>query len=250
MRACVFVDGENFRFNLLKLFGGDTFKKKDYLPKAAEWGKFFDYIVAKSSRDEAVRLRTYWYVVGAVDSWPVLPKMGTHNNAPKELKKWCAQWEQNVKKHKDLCNLSPSDLIMKLSGRKRGIEQQFEGFRIIHRAISSEHESIEFRHSGAISYGLLEQKLRREKTMDVNLAVDMLQMRDIYDMAIVVSGDQDYLPAIQAVKDTGKTVVNVAFTAQNGMLLPGGARRLNESTDWSLIVDYQALAKFMKLAVA
>jgi uncharacterized LabA/DUF88 family protein len=58
--------------------------------------------------------------------------------------------------------------------------------------------------------------------VDVNLGVDMVLFRDIYDVAVIVSGDQDYVPAVQAVKDSGKHVVNVAFLARNGVLLPGG----------------------------
>ena len=47
-----------------------------------------------------------------------------------------------------------------------------------------------------------------EKGIDVRIAVDMLQMayKNIYDVAILVSGDADYVPAIEAVKDVGKHV--------------------------------------------
>jgi hypothetical protein len=61
--------------------------------------------------------------------------------------------------------------------------------------------------------------------MHVNLAVDMVTLHPNYDLAIIVSGDQDYVPAAQAVKNLGKSVVNVAFLARSGLLLPGGAAR-------------------------
>jgi uncharacterized LabA/DUF88 family protein len=83
--------------------------------------------------------------------------------------------------------------------------------------------------------------------VDVNLGVDMVLLRDIYDLALVVSGDQDYVPAVQAVKNSGKHVVNVAFLARSGTLLPGGARRLNEVTDWSIEYDYGQLRGFLGL---
>lgn len=79
------------------------------------------------------------------------------------------------------------------------------------------------------------------------LACDMLMLRDIYDTAIIVSGDQDYVPAAQVLKDAGKTVVNVSFERRNGDLLPGGARRLNIATDASIRIPYTRLREFMGL---
>ncbi|MBI5970782.1 MAG: NYN domain-containing protein, partial [Deltaproteobacteria bacterium] len=45
---------------------------------------------------------------------------------------------------------------------------------------------------------------------DVNIAVDMLTMafKNIYDTAILVSGDGDFEKAIKGVKDLGKHVEN------------------------------------------
>ncbi len=52
-----------------------------------------------------------------------------------------------------------------------------------------------------------------EKGVDVMLAVDLVRhaYTDHYDTAIVVSGDGDFYPAIQAVKDLGKHVEVAAF---------------------------------------
>ncbi|MBI5970757.1 MAG: NYN domain-containing protein, partial [Deltaproteobacteria bacterium] len=49
-----------------------------------------------------------------------------------------------------------------------------------------------------------------EKGIDVNIAVDMLTMafKNIYDTAILVSGDGDFEKAIKGVKDLGKHVEN------------------------------------------
>jgi uncharacterized LabA/DUF88 family protein len=68
----------------------------------------------------------------------------------------------------------------------------------------------------------------------VKLACDLLELRENYVAAIIVSGDQDYVPAVQILKDKGKQVVNVDFQRRNGELLPGSARRLNEVCDESI----------------
>lgn len=52
-----------------------------------------------------------------------------------------------------------------------------------------------------------------EKGIDVAISVDMLSMavKDIYDTAILVSCDGDYVKAVDAVKDTGKHVEVACF---------------------------------------
>jgi uncharacterized LabA/DUF88 family protein len=52
-----------------------------------------------------------------------------------------------------------------------------------------------------------------EKGVDVWLAVDMVNLaaREQYDIAVLVRGDGDYLPACRIVKDWGKTLCLMAF---------------------------------------
>ncbi len=54
-----------------------------------------------------------------------------------------------------------------------------------------------------------------EKGVDIMLATDLLRFGwdDLYDVAIVVSGDGDFAYALQAVKDMGKHVEVAAFPA-------------------------------------
>ena len=51
------------------------------------------------------------------------------------------------------------------------------------------------------------------KEDDIHLAVDMVKLayNDSYDIAILVSSDGDFVPAIQAVKEKGKNVENIGF---------------------------------------
>ena len=52
--------------------------------------------------------------------------------------------------------------------------------------------------------------------MDVQLAVNMIEFahRDIYDTATLISGDSDFVSAIQLVKDPGKHIELAAVEAQ------------------------------------
>jgi len=51
------------------------------------------------------------------------------------------------------------------------------------------------------------------KEDDIHLAVDMVKLayNEMYDTAILVSTDGDFVPAIEAVKEKGKRVENVGF---------------------------------------
>lgn len=245
MRVCVFVDGENLRHSLVDLF--ETFDQRDYLPKAAQWGTLFDSFVDVATDAKGERLRTYWYVVQDVDPLPWrVPDPAKNADELKRL----AWRNEYLKRHIGITSQADLDTRLDtvhewLKRSSENIKRRFAGFRTVQDGIQRKHRSIEFRRSGTISFDLGSGTFGDEKTVDVNLGVDMVLFRDIYDVAVIVSGDQDYVPAVQAVKDSGKHVVNVAFLARNGALLPGGARRLNEVTDWSVEYDYEQLRKLL-----
>ena len=56
------------------------------------------------------------------------------------------------------------------------------------------------------------------RLVGVNMACDMVALGDMYDVAVIFSGDQDYVPAVRIVKDAGRMVVNVAFQTRSGEL--------------------------------
>jgi uncharacterized LabA/DUF88 family protein len=53
------------------------------------------------------------------------------------------------------------------------------------------------------------EKTRKSKQVDISLATDMLThaFRKNYDMAILVAGDEDYIPLVKAVMSEGRKVV-------------------------------------------
>jgi uncharacterized LabA/DUF88 family protein len=251
MRVCVFVDGENLRHTICGLFDGD-FDERDYLPKNADWAALFDHIVNEATKGEGKRLRTYWYVVQNIDPFPqLLPK---RDRDAAKLDGWCKHNQKLVDKSNYTIPAEEPQrsnvltaMMEELWINRDRIRSRFDGWTTLQNGISHKHRSIEFRRSGAISYNLSRKRFGQEKTVDVNLAVDMVTLDSNYDTAVIVSGDQDYVPAAQAAKNKGKHVVNVAFKARNGLLLPGGAKRLNQVTDWSIEVDWGELKRFLAI---
>lgn len=249
-RVCVFVDGENFRHAIEDLLRGD-FNGDEYLPKKALWAEFFDHLVERASTNSGNRFRTYWYVIKHLDFFPYrFPKADEKDSSGNfVLKKLLRKHEifNIILDGLDEYTLIPKmrHIVDYLRKEQDKMRKRFDGWTVMQNGIAGAHKSVEFRRAGAIRYNLYENTLGNEKAVDVKLATDLILLRDIYDMAVIVSGDQDYVPAVEAVKDFGKEVVNVSFLTRKGDLLPGGAWRLNQVTDWSLQVQHSDLKKYM-----
>lgn len=74
-------------------------------------------------------------------------------------------------------------------------------------------------------------KVRKEqKEVDVAMACEMVvhALRDHYDVAIVVSGDRDFVPAIQHVQAAGKRVEVAAFANSVSSVIRQAADRFYE----------------------
>lgn len=237
-KCCVFVDGENLRYAIVELFEPD-FPKNEYLPKQADWARIFDWFVEEASPDHRCeRVRAYWYVIQTLDSYP-----WKFPSEPDSLKRLLCRHNPFRQELESLDGIElrnrMRDMVCQLKQLEVKMRRRFDGWRIIQDGIANRHPAIEFRRAGAICHNLFTHQLGKEKAVDVKLATDLIVLRDNYDVALIVSGDQDYVPAVQAVKDFGKRVVNVAFETRSGRLLPGGARRLNQATDWSLRIPYR-----------
>lgn len=70
-------------------------------------------------------------------------------------------------------------------------------------------EFVEKQFDTDLRFGELRGKPRRQKGVDVLLAVDMLSacFRQVFDVAVLVAGDADFVPLIHEVRRHGVTVV-------------------------------------------
>ncbi len=77
------------------------------------------------------------------------------------------------------------------------------------------------------------------KEDDINMAVDMVERAcgDKFDIALIVSGDGDFVPAVKAVQRKNKTVENVFFKNSS-------SRNLKNHCDKSLELTREILDKF------
>lgn len=244
-RVCIFIDGENLRHSIVDLFS--DFKEWDYLPKNARWAELFDWIVKEVGGENAERIRTYWYVVQNIDFFPY--NLETAQKTETFLEELLSKDETNKKKIQGCKKSDKSTLLKKILDEllksQDDMRKRFSWWVGVQDGIARTHKSIEFRRAGAIRYDLFRKSLGSEKAVDVKLATDLIKLKDIYDIAIIISGDQDYVPAVETIKDYGKHTINVAFQKEDGKLLPGGARRLNQTTDWDFEVKHSDLKKHL-----
>ena len=247
-RICVFVDGENFRHSMVRLFEPD-FQNRDYLPRNAQWTNLFDWVVSKID-DGAYRVRTYWYVIEHLDCSPrdieaLVRNPGRAESVVRRYQPYTVEIDAITDPAMRAQKIR--DIVGELVEKQRQIRRRFDGWTRIQNDISREGVAIEFRRAGGIRYNLFDSTFGSEKAVDVNMACDMVALRDIYDIAVIFSGDQDYVPAMRIVKNAGKRVVNVSFRARNNHLLPGGAQRLNETADQSIILEHAELIKYLNI---
>lgn len=79
------------------------------------------------------------------------------------------------------------------------------------------------------------------KEDDINMAVDMVEnaYEDNFDIAILVSGDGDFVPAVRSVKKKNKIVKNIYFKDSS-------SRNLKDFCDESLELPKQILNEFFQ----
>jgi len=115
--------------------------------------------------------------------------------------------------------------------------------RNIYARLEEDFERVEFRYSGVLKLDPVgtwvdprgATKVGRrvgENGVDVALAVDLFRFSENYDHAILISGDFDYVPAIQAIKDRLRTITIVPVMSGAPPSAPGHARRLRGMSDF------------------
>jgi len=187
--ACIFIDGENLRHSVIDLFW-DEFNPTDYLPRNADWTGFFDALTQHALAE--TRLRSYWYVVEDIDFHPWGLKRLLNDPDPLKLRsvlcrdKDCTNQLDAITNEAEKISWARQRAEEYLEG-ERIIKARFEGWEIFQDGISGKFDAVEFRRSGSIVYNLHRRRFGTEKAVDVKLATDLLELRDIYDIGTMLS---------------------------------------------------------------
>lgn len=211
LKTVVFIDGENLYYNLKSFEFRQEYEKPFHLlPQYVNWTKFFDALLHKlneGSDFKHVLQRIYWYVVDRVSPY--------REPSPEKLKRAV----QECKKKGKLTSLDVADEEEEVKHlAKKWHDDLAETIRqrrdALHTAIQTHTDFLQFRYVGKLALDpfkvrrfesvessyLYEGAIHSEKGIDVALAVDMVTLASDYDVAVLVSGDADFVPAVLEVK--------------------------------------------------
>lgn len=252
MKSCIFIDTANFKHSIQDLFAKDSvFDANHFLPKTAKWSEFFSLLLSKTRKDTSL-IRTYFFypaeykfypnendIKSISEFWDKFKKSSKDSDMINEVKQNLPQggFSDNDFNKQELSNFKT-----KYEEVKRNLERKQKRFVDDKRAresICSKYEQIEFSKFGVSRFDLINNEFKTEKGVDVNLAVDMIRLSSIFDICILVSGDQDFIPAIQYLKDNGKLVYVVAFVKKNGRKVAGVSPKIIEVCDGLINISYQ-----------
>lgn len=220
IRLAVFVDGSNLVGDLRRM----QIQVDDY-------EAFFLYLVEQaieawggctfaSPAIPVQLIRVNWYALGHIDEWNL------------EDDKAQASLHESFEKNREvkaqyLAKVGPtlpaatpaekSEAAWKLcfEDGKRWYEERsklIDGFKRFYHSVRSRTDFIDIIECGHWRVDLLERSVS-EKNLDTRLAVDMVTMKDGYDLAILLSGDADNIPSVHYLKSCGKQVGVVEFLA-------------------------------------
>jgi len=207
-RTVVLVDGQNFKKNLqtFAFRTGPDERAFRLDEKHFDWGKFFKGIVAKFDTATGVEhqlLRVYWYTADTITPFIPDPKrageiardcrLRNPSLSPDDVMRLAESW---YRRERDNFTRAREDIYEQLQRRYDFLEFKFVGqydvrpfvpYRIQH-----DLNGAGFRYQGT---------RQGEKGVDVGIATDMIAKLAFYDVAILVSGDADFIPAVKHVKD-------------------------------------------------
>lgn len=226
--AVVFIDGENLRYSL-QGFAHEDFSEHEHLFGSREypfleesdvnWTSFLKHIVPEGYR----MVRAYWYKAGKLSDW----------FRPSEEKEYIARrWVAKYLKCTEE-ELTEETIWKEIDRAERWYKNKRNWYDSVlrsHMRIMLNMDDIEFRYQGFLTVDPLGERIIREKGVDLALAVDMVTMIDGYELAILVTGDVDYTPAVEYVKNRLRKVLQVAV----GPRIPpfiGKAAKLRQIVD-------------------
>jgi uncharacterized LabA/DUF88 family protein len=185
--------------------------------KDVDWGKVFGHLTQGNRL-----IRANWYQAARIAPW---------------------EWNQKFGAKRCPAGVTLDAFRTAAEGYYDAERKRLEHLQsAIYGRIEESFDSIEFRYGGVLKVDPTlvwldaggQQRIGKrvgEKGVDVAIAVDMVRQAQEYDVAVLVSGDFDYVPALQAVKDMLRRVVVVSVMRGSPPQHQGHARRLRSLCD-------------------
>ena len=215
LKTVIFVDGRNFKYSLqafrFQAEGAPNTGRYYRLDeKHFHWREFFLGVVNKFAVSTGFPhrlVRAYWYNAETIRPYQVTDRLvdnvlqqfkAQHPSLTPDMIKGLAKgWYDRERSNFDYAKEAVFEGIQR---RIDFLEFKYVGEYVVkpfepHRL--SQQEDGEYFYQGT---------REGEKGVDVGIAIDMIAKLQAYDVAVLVSGDADFLPAVRYLKDSLKQV--------------------------------------------
>ncbi|MBA7705866.1 hypothetical protein ES703_114707 [subsurface metagenome] len=217
LRTVMFIDGRNFKYNL----GAFQFQSRgreglaEIRPYRLDekhflWRDFFLGVIdkfTKATEYEYRLVRVYWYNADTIRPFStneyqirsILDKYKEecpdldHDKVIKLADEWYKKERSNFERAKE-------DVYERIQRRVDFLEFKYTGEYVVSPFVVfrlEQNEEGDYLYQGS---------REGEKGVDVGIAVDMVAKMSNYDVAILISGDADFLPLVRYVKENLKYV--------------------------------------------
>lgn len=218
VRFAIFVDGSNL-YGSLRSLGVEVDDYQAFYEHLFEVSrKVWSESVCASNMQDCLLQRVYWYQVGTMDDWDL-----DDAQAQAYLKERFESYKQfrdgyMSRAGTELEGKPQSDVALKawaicFAEMRSWYEHKQEtlaGMKRFHHAVQKSTDIIDILEVGHWKVDFFTQSCE-EKGLDTRLAVDMVALKDNYDVAVIVSGDADSIPSIDLMKKQGKHIGAVEF---------------------------------------
>ena len=213
LRTAIFVDGANFRGNLrdFSFRSASPTDTRSYRleERHFDWKSFYAGVLKKFDQRTGWQhqlIRVHWYSSASISPWNPSERLA----------------QRIVDQHPEIDGLTPEKVIDLAHAWYTSERNYFERLREdIFENIQRRTDFLEFKYVG--QYQVHPLRVHRieqdqegkityrgvqvgEKGVDTGIAVDMIAKMPHYDVAVLVSGDADFLPVVGYLKDNLKYV--------------------------------------------
>lgn len=214
LRTVIFIDGENFRNNL-RNFSYQSTPPHPTNPyyrleeNHFHWKQFFQGIIKEFDNTtgwEHQLIRVYWYYAATISPWHennraaqiIVNRNQNRDLTVNQVNVLAKQWYDHERDYFENLREKTFEDIQR--------NTEFLEFKYVGQYIVRPYtvHKLEFNASGRVTTYLGYQQ--GEKGVDVGITVDMISKMPNYDVAILISGDADYIPAVRYLKDNLKYV--------------------------------------------
>jgi len=227
LKTAIFIDGRNFHSNLTQFAFQTDNENRPYRldEKHFDWARFFPSVIQAFNTEQPPvthrLMRVYWYNADDIVPFQANPKAINHiieryksqfpQLTAEMLEGLAKQWyekERNIfytMKEKIYEDIQRKTDFLEFKGTGKYVVKPFS---IPKNKRGSDLPQIECSVNEKLLY-----RGRRigEKGVDIGMAVDMVAKMPYYDVAVIISGDADFVPVVKYLKDQLKQVYQLSI---------------------------------------